>query len=267
MAMLLGCAQGLLLMAQGWQKADCPLQRVDFVAQENGRIAAADASAGLLYHGGRTLSCSRSTEALALWQGHALLLSSDTDCLTLYSPGGDALITARVGVYPQDMFLQENTVCVCGGADGYVHLLSLPEMVVQRSWPVPGMPQRIAAAGTSLHILCLAEDAGVHCTLVHLDARTGRCVTAGSWPGLPGAIAAEADGTLWLAASEQLLCIPPGASAPQTVYEGFGLIRHIDVQRGSALVTDPLEELCAVCSRSGAVVVYRGDAGQALFRR
>lgn len=266
MPMLLGCADGLLQLEHEWRRLDCPLPKADFIAQDEGCIAAADTD-GLLWHAGREQRCPRGIEALSLWRGHALLLSSDTDCLTLYAPDGEALITTRVGVYPQGLCIRDDTAYVCGGADGCVHLLTLPGMYLYRSIPLPGMPQRIAAAARTLHVLCLTEDNGVHCTLVRIDRTTGQWDITACRPGLPGAVSAESDGSLWAAASEQLLHFPPGAAQADTVYRGFGLIRHIDAHQGTALVTDPLEELCAVCSPDGASVVYRGQVGQAFFLR
>lgn len=266
MTMLLGCAEGLQRLDKEWQKLDCPLQQADFIAREGVRLAAADNAAGLLWHSGRLLPCPRGVEALSLWHGHALLLSSDTDCLTLYDPAGEPLITARVGVYPQALCLHRDTAYVCGGSDGCIHALSMPELYQLDSWSLPGMTQRIAATDAALHVLCLTEDAGLQCLLVRLDRHSGRWEITQRWPGLPGAIAAGADGTLWAAASEQLYRLSPDAAVTD-VYEGFGLIRHIDVHHNMALVTDPLEELCAVCSHEGAAVVYRGNVGQALLMR
>ncbi|MBQ8556512.1 MAG: hypothetical protein IJ438_11655 [Clostridia bacterium] len=265
MSMLLGCGEGLFVLREGWQKTACPLRRADFVAQEGPLLCAVDDAAHQLWLGGHVIPCPRDVAALRLWRGHALLLSGDTDCLTLYGLTGETLITTRVGIYPQDLCLSGSTAAVCGGADGCVHLLSLPELHLLQTYPLFGMTQRIAATDAALHVLCLTEEAGMQCELVRIDLATGRHMVIARWPGLPGAIAAGEDGALWIAASERLCVLPAGHAEPSDVYEGFGLIRHISLRGSDALVTDPVEGLCVLCGKDSAAVVYRGDVGQAEF--
>ena len=42
----------------------------------------------MLHHGTHCFPCDREIEAMAVWRGHALLLSSDTDCLSLWDEEG-----------------------------------------------------------------------------------------------------------------------------------------------------------------------------------
>ena len=86
-----------------------------------------DNAAHLLHFGGRAFPCDREIVAARPWQGHALLLSADTDCLSLWDADG-LIRTARVGVYPQDMALSAEAAWVCGGADGKLHVLTLPTL-------------------------------------------------------------------------------------------------------------------------------------------
>ncbi len=225
---------GLWTRQGGWVPADFPLFHANLAA-DGGRTAV-DNAAHLVYHAGRVFPCDRDIEALALWQGHALLLSSDTDCLSLWD-GEGAVRTARVGVYPQDMAVRGDTVWVCGGADGRVHGLALPELHSLVSYPLPGMPERIAFRGETAYILSLLAEEDVRTALFFLDLQNGHCRERARWPGLPGALAAD-DG-LWVGVSEQVLHLTREGETDLRV-EGFGLPRRICVQGELALVTDPV---------------------------
>lgn len=199
-----------------------------------------DNAAHQLHHAGCTFPCDRDVEALALWRGHALLLSSDTDCLSLWD--GDGLVrTARVGVYPQDMAVQGDTAYICGGADGRLHLLHLPDLRASAEYRLPGMPERVCIQGDSAHLLTLLADHEVQTALLTLDLPTGKYAEVAQFPGLPGAIAAD-EGGLWVGVSEQVLHFPAGSAEADVVIEGFGLARSIEVHPDGVLVSDTLEE-------------------------
>lgn len=222
-----------------------------------------DNAAHLLHHDGRAFPCDRDVEAMAVWNGHALLLSSDTDCLSIWD--GEGLIrTARVGVYPQDVAVQGDTACVCGGADGRLHLLHLPELTETADFPLPGMPERVCILGESAYVMTLLADIEVETALMTLSLRTGEHVELARFAGLPGAICADESG-LWVGVSEMVCHLPKEAGEPDLVIEGFGLVRHIDVQANGALVTDPVEGLIARITPNGVTVLQRGDTGQNLF--
>lgn len=227
-----------------------------------------DNAAHLLYFGGRSFPCDRDIEALAAWNGHALLLSADTDCLSLWDSEG-LVRTARVGVYPQDMAVWEDTAVICGGADGHIHLVSLPELYALADYPVPGMPERLCVHGGAAHLLTLLTDPDVHTALLALDLTDGRHAEVTQFAGIPGAIAADEAG-LWVGVSERVLHLPWGTDRADMAVEGFGLAKRILLQDDGMLVVDPVEGLQAKVMRTprpAVKVLYRGDVGQVCFTR
>ncbi len=260
MGIFLARADGLWLQEGAWVRADCPLVGLRHAAVSGGHIAAISRETSEMWLDGRILPCPRDVEALALWQGHALVLSSDTDCLSVADAEG-WLVTARIGVYPQDMCILGDEVLVCGGADGLLHRLTLPELQPVRTYAVPGLALRIHARGEVAHTLCTVEDEGLHTTLCRVHLADGRCETLAELPGIPGAVHADETG-LWAATSDGLYRL--GAGGVEFTVDGFGLVRHIDQQDGAALVTDDVIGLCAVVGPDGGVaVVDRGEVGQA----
>lgn len=225
-----------------------------------------DNAAHLLYLGGRVFPCDRDIESLAAWNDHALLLSSDTDCLSLWD-GDGPIRTTRVGVYPQDMAVQGDTAYVCGGADGQLHLLNLPDLGESAAHHLPGMPERVCIRRHSAHLLTLLADVDVETALLTLDLSAGEYVEVARFAGLPGAIAADENG-LWVGVSEQVLHLPYDAGEADLVIDGFGLARRIDIQENGALVTDPVQEIVARVmqkNRPAIEVLYRGEVGQIVF--
>lgn len=265
MRILLACREGLLLHDGFWRQLDCPLASPDLVAHSDGAVTAADNAAHLLWHS-RLLPCDRDIEALLLWQHYALALSSDTDCLSIADPDG-WLVTARVGIYPQDMCLSGSSVLVCGGADGQVHHLSLPELHILRTFHVPGVAMRIHANGDAAHVLCSAGDEHMYTLLGRIDLATGAYAEIARLPGLPGAVQADAAG-VWAAVTERLYHFPTGETQPDILLDGFGLIRHLERCSDGLLITDPLEDMVAQLTfGAGAQLrpLYRSTIGQAIF--
>lgn len=270
MGMLLGCGEGLLEMARGWKPRSCPLKRPDLLALDQGRMAAVDNANRLMWLNGQLFPCDPGVEALCLWQSYALALSGDTDCLLLLdAASGLRLVSTRAGVYPQDARVLPGLgmVAVCGGAEGTIRLLSLPELHTLRVIPVPGSAQRLDTVGGVLHVLCATEDAGLKCLLCRVLLQSGACQPVAVLPGLPGAIRADRSGGLWVGASEYLYHLPFNCDTPDHVYGGFGLIRHLDCWGQWVLATDPVMGLCALVDGGAhkARVIYHGDVGQALF--
>lgn len=219
-----------------------------------------DNAAHRLHFRGHDFPCDREIEAAALWQEHALLLSSDTDCLSLWDAEG-LVRMCRVGVYPQDMAVWEDTVVVCGGADGHIHLLALPELRPVVEFTVPGMPERVSIHGESICLLTLLADTDVYTALLTLDLRSGKYAELARYAGLPGAILADRSG-IWVGVSELVVHFPWGQTQPDTVIEGFGLVRQILAEENALLVSDPLEGLLARITRkpqSAVEVLYRGE--------
>ena len=159
-----------------------------------------DNEAHVLHFGERAFPCDRDVEAVKRWRGHALLLSSDTDCLSLWDEEG-LIRTARVGVYPQDVAVAGDTAVVCGGADGRLHLLSLPDLFETADFPLPGMPERLCLRGDKAWVLTLLPEPEVHTMLLTIDLSTEKWTELRRFGGIPEAIAVDERG-LWVAVSE-----------------------------------------------------------------
>lgn len=197
-----------------------------------------DHNAHELHYRDRTFPCDRCVEAMALWQDHALLLSSDTDCLSLWDAEGLVRI-ARVGVYPQDMALWGDCVLVCGGADCQLHLLSLPDLRLRASILLPGMPERIVFGKCVAHLLILLTEPESRTQVICVDPEHWTYEARLSLPGIPGAIAAD-DSGLWIGVSEQAMHLPDNSSVPDMVIEGIGLSNRIETAPGGIRITDSL---------------------------
>lgn len=198
-----------------------------------------DHAAHELHFNGRVFPCDRDIEASACWSGHALLLSSDTDCLSLWDESG-LVRTLRVGVYPQDMAVADDHALVCGGCDGHLHIVSLPELQPVASLPLPGMPEKIALVDDRAYVMTLLTEPDVHTALLEVDPVFRQHWEIACFPGIPGALAAGHEG-LWVAVSEQLLHFPFGSAAPDIQINGFGLISRISLQPDGLFLWDSLE--------------------------
>lgn len=198
-----------------------------------------DNAAHRLHCGGCSFPCDRDVEALAVWQGHALLLSSDTDCLSLWDAEG-LIRTARVGVFPQDLAVEENQAWICGGADGRLHRLDLPQLTESADYPLPGMPERLTLLNGTAYVLTLLPEPEVHTALLRLDLHGASPVEITRFPGLPGCITADAEG-LWVGVSEMVLHLPWKTDVPDVMVEGIGLARHFRRTKEGLFVTDSLE--------------------------
>ena len=207
-----------------------------------------DNAAHRLHHRGRSYPCDREIEALCTWREQPLLLSSDTDCLSLWDADGPVR-TARVGVYPQDMAISGDRACVCGGADGMLHVLTLPGLYPFCAIPLPGMPERIALHGQTAYVLTLMTEPAVHTALLEVDLPRRAARPLARYDGLPGAICA-ADGGLWVAAGEVLMRLTPADASSALTIAGFGLIRRLLPHEGGVIALDPLEERATWISAS-----------------
>ncbi len=269
MGILLGCSEGLIIPDDRKAILPCPLRRPDCIALCRGHMAALDNIEHQLWLGGQVHPADSGVEAMLLLPGGCLMLSGDTDCLTCLEPStGLPLLTVPVGVYPQDFCLVPgcDLLAVCGGADGTVRLLTLNDLQTVKIAHVPGNAQRIDASCGWLHVLCLMEDDGLKSLLCRVPLRGERYEPVTTLPGIPGALRADDTGGLWVAASEMLYHFPPDSAAPDRIFPGFGLIRHMDWKAGWLLVTDPVMELCMMINHRGERrAVYEGDVGQALW--
>ena len=227
-----------------------------------------DEAAHLLHIGDRTFPCDRDIEALALWKGHALLLSSDTDCLSLWDADG-LIRTARVGVYPQDAAVQGDLAWVCGGADGRLYALELPGLHAAAEIPLPGMAERLCLREGVAWVLTLLPEQEACAALLRVDLARAQSVEIARFAGLPGALAADEDG-LWIGVSEVLMHRPFTADRADLTIEGFGLPRHIRVEEDAVWVSDPLEGLTArivKAPRTAIEVLRRGETESRIFSR
>ena len=212
-----------------------------------------DDAAHMLHLDDQSFPCDRNIEALLPWNGHALLLSSDTDSLTLWDRDGLTRL-ARVGVYPQDMAVQEEQVIVCGGADGLLHLLSLPSLDTIREITVPGMPERIVLQDGFALLLTLLPEPTVQTALLEVDLLSGSHRELARYAGLPGTLCVDRNG-LWVAVSEQLLHFHQHGTVPDFVVSGFGLIRRLRPCTDGVVAIDPLEERVTLVSAPPAPAV------------
>ena len=198
-----------------------------------------DNAAHLLHFGGRAFPCDREIVAARPWKGHALLLSADTDCLSLWDADG-LIRTARVGVYPQDMALSAEAAWVCGGADGKLHILTLPTLREAADIPLPGMPERICLHDAEAWVLSLLGEPEVCTALFRTGLQTPEVQEITRFAGIPGALAADEKG-LWVGVSELVVHLPWGMDVPDLIVEGIGLAERIEVQDNSLVITDGLE--------------------------
>jgi len=158
-----------------------------------------DESTHTLHFHGHTFTCDRDVEAALAWREYALLLSSDTDCLSLWDNEGLVRLT-KVGVYPQDMALLEEQVIVCGGADGKLHLLTLPALTEKAEFSAPGMPERICVTEEAAFLLTLLTEPEIHTALLRVQL-DGHWTELRRFSSIPEAITADKSG-LWIAVSE-----------------------------------------------------------------
>lgn len=266
MRILLACGQeGLLEYRDAWRALPCPLPCPTHLAVRPGGLAVADNTRRQLWTGGTPFPADSGLEAMALWQSCVLTLSGDADCLTMTDAAtGVPLLLTRAGVYPQDFcFVDAVTVAVCGGSDGKIRLIRLPELAAVREYDLPSATQRIACSGGVLTVLCLCAEETV-CTLMYrLRLTDGRAAQVCAMAGLPGALCPDGRGGVWVSVSERLMHFPPCSHAPDLVIGEFGLIRHMVRVADGVLVSDPVLGICAVADRAGHVrVLHRGDVHQ-----
>ena len=246
MAVLIGCADGLYASGAPEKQMACPLDSVALLACAPGRLAAADVSARLLWNGRRVMSIDSGAEKLLWWRQNLLVLSGETDCLTLLDgQSGQPVTLAPAGVYPQDMCLMPpgDIAAVCGGADGTVRLMALPSLEVLRTFRVPGVASRIAWADGALHVLCTVEDGVLRCLACRIPLQSGRCEPMATFDGLPGAIAPDGRGGLWVGAGEKLYRLRRTGAVDSTT-DGFGLIGGLYVAPQGLIIADQVGDCC-----------------------
>lgn len=266
--MLLACGdQGLMLRKDGWHALPCPLNHPEMIALDHGRLAVLDNTAHAVWTGRHIIPVDSGIESMLLWKDCLLTLSGDTDCLTLLSLlTGEPLLTTPAGVYPQDMCLLPGgrSLAVCGGADGTLRLVRLPDLQEEQVIHLQGSVQRSACMAGVLYVLCTREDDGLCCELCCIRGHIWHAIAR--WSGLPGAIHADATGALWVASSEHLGRFHRGEY--RAIPGEFGLIRHMDSRQGMLLASDPVLGQCLLVSPHGEVhTLYTGDVQHAVFKQ
>jgi len=258
--------QGLLHYTHQWQRIPCPLASPTLLAAAPHRLAAASPHARLLWTGHALHSIDPGVEKILFWRDLLLILSGDADCLSLFSPSSALpLLTLPVGVYPQDMcLLGARLLAVCGGADGQLHLIRLPQCRFHRSISLPGTVQRVAFSRGDLFVLCTVEASGLQTQLYRLPPPFMHAEYLAHWPGLSGALHGDEQGSLWIAASETLCRLSPGC-APIHIPGDFGLIRHMSSRSGVLLVTDPVLDLLSLVQSDRQRILVRENVHHGLL--
>ena len=102
------------------------------------------------------------------------------------------------------MALQADSAFVCGGADGKLHQLSLPELIELAEYSLPGMPERLCVTEDAAYILTLLTEPEVHTALLKQPLPGGVWREIRKLAGIPEAISADLSG-LWIAVSEGVI--------------------------------------------------------------
>lgn len=263
--MLAACgSSGLMSLGNGWQRVSCPLPCPEMLARCGSRLAVLDNTVHAVWTERRIIPVDSGVEAMLLWQDALLTLSGDTDCLTLFSLStGQPQLTIPAGVYPQDMCLLPGgrSLAVCGGADGMLRVIRLPELWEEQAIRLPGSVQRAACLGSVLYVLCAIEHDGLCCQLCRVQG--GGWVSLAQWPGLPGAIHADGIGRLWIAASELLCCFHRGEY--RRIPGEFGLIQHMDSRQGQLLVSDPVLDALWLVEGTHTKMLHEGNVQHGIF--
>ncbi|MBE5811830.1 MAG: hypothetical protein E7318_12995 [Clostridiales bacterium] len=198
-----------------------------------------DDAAHLLHISGHIFPCDREIVTALPWKNHALLLSADTDCLSLWDAEG-IVRTARVGVYPQNMAVQGDTAYVCGGADGMLHLLSLPDLRKAAVYPLPGIVERVCTHAAEPWVLTLLPEPEMCTALLRIDLCTAESIEITRFSGIPGALATD-DVGLWIGVTDLALHLPWATLVPDVIVDGIGLPERFNVQPEGVIITDGLE--------------------------
>lgn len=263
MAVLLACGEnGLIEAASGMHRHPCPLETVSLLCPRPDGLTVIDNRAHLLWDGHMLARVDAGIVAALPWRGHHLLLSGDTDSITLLDgASGQPVTLAPAGVYPQDMCLlpRGDVVAVCGGADGCIRLLALPALQPLRCTRVPGCAARITFACGCLYVLCTIEDDGLQTLLCRIPLRCERYEPLLTLPGMAGALAADASGSLWLGTSDTLYHIQTRPPRILKTIGGFGMISALSCRNGQVLLCDAAYDSCLLLEHHGLHCLRKGD--------
>ena len=257
--------RGLWRRERGWQQAACPLRAPSLL----GAGLVADVHARLAWDGRRVFPLPPGVERLLGCRWGYLALSGEADSVALVDLRGQMAVSEPAGVYPQGMCLLPDGrhIAVCGGAEGALRLLSLPDLQLLRRIPVPGCVQQAACAGDVWCVLSLVEEGGLRCKVSLMAPHSGAETVLFTLPGLPGAVCSDGLGGWWVSASERL-CRLDARGRCIFRQEGWGLITHMERKGTQILLTDSVMGLCGRVDASmggGAEILFRGDVCCAAF--
>ena len=257
MAILLGCEDGLYEYGSSLRPLSCPLTQITALTCGSSVAAIADRER-LLWNGRGLFAVDPGVESVLWWRGNLLTLSSETDSLTLLDgQTGLPVMLAPAGIYPQHMcFVQQDTVAVCGGADGCIRIMALPSLSIIAQYHVPGIAARVCPYPGALYALCTVENGDLRCLICRISPRSSRCEPFLTLPGLPGAITDDHCGGFWAAAGERLYHLLPNCKTFKDTYDGFGLISSLAQTPQGLLICDPVIDQCCLL-RHGKLTVIR----------
>lgn len=264
----LASAGGLLAWRGEWVTAQTALHQPTVVDVHAGRIALYESASRLCSVNDFCFSAPPGVEQIRQVRNDLLLLSSETNCLTRFDRRGHPLVTASVGIDPQDFCLLDGYAAVCGHLDGCIHLLRLPDLDSVAVIRMPGQPLRITASGRALTVLTLlqAEPAQtLLCRIAPFESAYAPVAMLGGWPG---AVAVDSAGGIWAATEGALVHFPVHSVVPDATYHDFGLIRSMHAANGLLVGTDSVSGCCFWGDddgQHGLQTHYRGDVFQCAF--
>lgn len=268
MGIWLASAGGLLAWRGEWVTAQTALHQPTVVDVHAGRIALYESASRLCSVNDFCFSAPPGVEQIRQVGSDLLLLSSETNCLTRFDRRGHPLVTASVGIDPQDFCLLDGYAAVCGHLDGCIHLLRLPDLDSAAVIRMPGQPLRITASGRALTVLTLlqAEPAQtLLCRIAPFESAYAPVAMLGGWPG---AVAVDSAGGIWAATEGALVHFPVHSVVPDATYHDFGLIRSMHAANGLLVGTDSVSGCCfwgQDDGQHGLQTHYRGDVFQCAF--
>ena len=242
-------------------QTDHPLTRVDTLGA-GGRLCV-DNAQRLCAWGTRTFPCAPDVTDAACWRGCPLLLSGESDSITLHAPDGMPLWTAPAGFAPRQLCLLPGGRCaaVACGLAGEVRLLRLPALTLLHACPVPGAACCLCWHQGALYAACVAGEGEIRGLLCRVPFHAPAEVLA-AVPGLPGALLSLPSGALLLGATERIYRFEGQPLRLTTVQAGFGLPRRMLVIQERLLVADPVQEALFTLSpalRAKPAALLRGS--------
>lgn len=268
MEIILASAAGVLAWGGKWRKIPTPLAHPTLLTPCGTGLAVADSYRRQLYHQGRIRALPPGVVAIRCWRNQLLLLSNETNCLTRCDAHDNPQVTSPAGIRPCDCCVCGQFAFVCGNEDGCLHGFSLPDLQEITAFPVPGCPMRVIASDGVLTALSLMSPDPPQSLLFRFCPANADFAPVALLPGLCGALAMAADGSLWVGAGEQLLHFPLASVVPDVRIGGFGLITSLSHQHSQLLIGDSWDGCCLLmdaCPPYALHPLYTGECGECCF--